>query len=159
MSMFANIALLGGGVRVRVWITEQRKIKRRSKALYTKPLMANLDITLEGFCSQFVPLLWLHITTQQEDVVQGVPQQGLCITPIGRAQLDTCLLQTHIVMPPCGLVHTVYVCALSIGYMHNTNFMHILLCCFNMFCLTVYLYKSISSKLSANFFFFFYISC
>ena len=30
MSMFA---LLGGGVRVRVWISEQRKIKRRSKAL------------------------------------------------------------------------------------------------------------------------------
>ena len=33
MSMFANNALLGGGVRVRVWIREQRKIKRRSKAL------------------------------------------------------------------------------------------------------------------------------
>ena len=30
---FANNALLGGGVRVRVWIREQRKIKRRSKAL------------------------------------------------------------------------------------------------------------------------------
>ena len=38
MSMFANNALLGGGVRVRVWI---RKIKGN-----TKPLMANLDITL-----------------------------------------------------------------------------------------------------------------
>ena len=33
MSMFANNALLGGGVRVRVWIREQRKIKRRSRAL------------------------------------------------------------------------------------------------------------------------------
>ena len=33
MPMFANNALLGGGVRVRVWIREQRKIKRRSKAL------------------------------------------------------------------------------------------------------------------------------
>ena len=33
MSMFANNALLGGGVRVRVWIREQRKITRRSKAL------------------------------------------------------------------------------------------------------------------------------
>ena len=32
MSMFANNALLGGGVRV-------RKIKRRSKARTTKPLM------------------------------------------------------------------------------------------------------------------------
>ena len=31
--MFANNALLGGGVRVRVWIREQRKIKRRSEAL------------------------------------------------------------------------------------------------------------------------------
>ena len=27
MSMFANNALLGGGVRVRVWIRDQRKIK------------------------------------------------------------------------------------------------------------------------------------
>ena len=33
MSMFANNALLGGGVRVRVWIREQRKVKRSSKAL------------------------------------------------------------------------------------------------------------------------------
>ena len=35
MSRIANSALLGGGVRVRVrfWIREQRKIKRRSKAL------------------------------------------------------------------------------------------------------------------------------
>ena len=33
VSMFANNALLGGGVKVRVWIREQRKIKRRSKAL------------------------------------------------------------------------------------------------------------------------------
>ena len=33
MSMFANNALLGGGGRGRVWIREQRKIKRRSKAL------------------------------------------------------------------------------------------------------------------------------
>ena len=33
VSTFANSALLGGGVRVRVWIKEQRKIKRRSKAL------------------------------------------------------------------------------------------------------------------------------
>ena len=31
--MFANNALLGGEVRVRVWIREQRKIKRRSEAL------------------------------------------------------------------------------------------------------------------------------
>ena len=31
MSMFANNALLGGGVRV--WIGEQREIKRRSKVL------------------------------------------------------------------------------------------------------------------------------
>ena len=29
--LFANNALLGGGVRVRVWIREQRKIKGRSK--------------------------------------------------------------------------------------------------------------------------------
>ena len=33
MLMFANDALLRGGVRVRVWIREQRKIKRISKAL------------------------------------------------------------------------------------------------------------------------------
>ena len=41
---FVNNALLGGGVRVRFWIREQRKIKRRLKGT-TKPLMANLDIT------------------------------------------------------------------------------------------------------------------
>ena len=33
MSRIANNALLGGGVRVRVWIRGQRKIKRRSKVL------------------------------------------------------------------------------------------------------------------------------
>ena len=33
MSRFANNALLEGGVRVRVWIGEQRKIKRRLKSL------------------------------------------------------------------------------------------------------------------------------
>ena len=46
LSVFANSALLGGGARVRVWIwiREQRKIKRRLKAL-PKSLMANLDIT------------------------------------------------------------------------------------------------------------------
>jgi len=44
MSMFVNNALLGGGVRVR----EQRKIKGT-----TKPLMANLDITL-------LPQAWEH---------------------------------------------------------------------------------------------------
>ena len=33
MSRIANNALLGGGVRVRVWIREQRKIKGRSKTL------------------------------------------------------------------------------------------------------------------------------
>ena len=42
MFMFANNALLGGGVRVRVWIREQRKIERE---LLYKLLMANLDIT------------------------------------------------------------------------------------------------------------------
>ena len=42
MLMFANNALLGGGVRVRVGIREQREIKRRSKTLLS--LMANLDL-------------------------------------------------------------------------------------------------------------------
>ena len=41
MSMFANNALLGVVVKVRVWIRGQRKIKRST----TKPLMANLDVT------------------------------------------------------------------------------------------------------------------
>ena len=39
MSMFANNALLGGGVRVRVWIREQRKIKR-SKAPLSQSWMS-----------------------------------------------------------------------------------------------------------------------
>ena len=42
MFMFANNALLGGGVKVRVWIREQRKIERE---LLCKLLMTNLDIT------------------------------------------------------------------------------------------------------------------
>ena len=42
MFMFANNALLGGGVKVRVWIREHRKIERE---LLYKLLMANLDIT------------------------------------------------------------------------------------------------------------------
>ena len=33
MSRIANNALLGSGVRVRVWIRKHRKIKRTSKAL------------------------------------------------------------------------------------------------------------------------------
>ena len=41
--MFANNALLGGGVRVRVWIREQRSEEDQDT---TKPLMAVLDITL-----------------------------------------------------------------------------------------------------------------
>ena len=41
---FANSAFLGGGVRVRVWIREQRKIKKKIKGTI-KPLVANLDIT------------------------------------------------------------------------------------------------------------------
>ena len=34
MSRFANNALLGGGVRVRVWIREQRKIKRQKQTVW-----------------------------------------------------------------------------------------------------------------------------
>ena len=45
MSRIANNALLGSGVRVRVWIREQRKVKRRCKGT-TKPLLAILDISL-----------------------------------------------------------------------------------------------------------------
>ena len=37
-SRIANNALLEGGVRVRVWIREQGKIKRRSKALLSLTL-------------------------------------------------------------------------------------------------------------------------
>ena len=35
MSRFANNVLLGGGVRVRGGVREQRKIKRRSKKVHT----------------------------------------------------------------------------------------------------------------------------
>ena len=42
MSMFVNNALLGGGVRVRVGIRDQRRPKKIKGT--TKPLMANLDI-------------------------------------------------------------------------------------------------------------------
>ena len=46
MSMFA---LLGGGVRVRAWIREQRKIKRRSKALLS--LWWQTWTSLEHWCA------------------------------------------------------------------------------------------------------------
>ena len=42
MSRFANNALLGGGVRVRVWTREQRNIKRSSKALGCEGLETRL---------------------------------------------------------------------------------------------------------------------
>ena len=45
LSQYMSNALLGGGVRVRVWIRKQRKTKRRSKAT-SKPLLAILDISL-----------------------------------------------------------------------------------------------------------------
>ena len=45
MSRITNNALLGGGVMVRVWIREQRKVKRRCKGT-TKSLLAILDISL-----------------------------------------------------------------------------------------------------------------
>ena len=52
MSMFANNVLLGGGVRIRVGAREQRKIKKRSKALYTKPLMGKVGHhSLSAACS------------------------------------------------------------------------------------------------------------
>ena len=43
ISRLARNALLVGGVRDRVGIREQRKIKRRSKACITNPLMEILD--------------------------------------------------------------------------------------------------------------------
>ena len=44
MSMFANIALLGGGVRVIGFELENKENQKEIKGT-TKPLMANLDIT------------------------------------------------------------------------------------------------------------------
>ena len=52
LSMFANNALLGGGV----WIREQIKIKRRSKAL--QALMAILDISQMLHVENFMPRCW-----------------------------------------------------------------------------------------------------
>ena len=48
MSRFANDALLGGGVRVRVGIREQRKKIKGT----TKPLMAILDISQRAMKSK-----------------------------------------------------------------------------------------------------------
>ena len=52
LSMFANNALLGGGV----WIREQIKIKRRSKAL--QALMAILDISQMLLVENFMSRCW-----------------------------------------------------------------------------------------------------
>ena len=51
---FASNALLGGGIRVRVWIRtkkDQKKIKGT-----TRPVMANLDITLHIWWISVFPL-------------------------------------------------------------------------------------------------------
>ena len=49
MSRIANNALLGGGVKVRVWIRGQRKIKGRSKALVNLcwPSWTSLNYVIE----------------------------------------------------------------------------------------------------------------
>ena len=57
-SMFVNNALLGGGVRAKVCIREQRKIKRRSKALLNGKLA--LSIILIDLAADFTAL-WLHL--------------------------------------------------------------------------------------------------
>ena len=51
MSMFA---FLGGGVRVTVWISEQKKDQKKTKGTTTKPLMANLDITPQSLAERLV---------------------------------------------------------------------------------------------------------
>ena len=53
MSMFVNNAFLGDGVKVRVWIREQRS---KEDQRHTKPLMTNLDI-IQG---------WLHVYMQKQ---------------------------------------------------------------------------------------------
>ena len=59
MSMFANNALLGGGVWV--LISEQRKVKKIKGT--TKPLMANLDITLQSLVMKYNRVIHYVLTT------------------------------------------------------------------------------------------------
>ena len=60
MSRFANNALLGGGVRVRVWIREQRKIKRKSKALLSPSIMHKCILVMDDEVSAAITALRGH---------------------------------------------------------------------------------------------------
>jgi len=59
MSRFANDALLGGGVRVRVLIREQRKIKRRSKALLSLCWQSWTSLIIRG--QHLIKEIWFTI--------------------------------------------------------------------------------------------------
>ena len=57
--MFANDALLGGGVRVKDGLENKKKDQKKIKGT-TKPLMANLEITQSSTraMSQMPQLIW-----------------------------------------------------------------------------------------------------
>ena len=109
--MLANNALLGGGVRVRIWIREQRKIKGT-----TKPLLANLDITLSSskmssvvFLLQLVPVtcstcrknFCLKHRFETDHDCQGPPNRLdlLDSNHIPRSPVFACSMQTWGEMP------------------------------------------------------------
>ena len=74
--MFANKALLGGGVRVRVWIREQRKIKRRSKALLSLWWQTWSSLELWGECW----VLSLSLSTSSSSRCLQFPQHYAAIS-------------------------------------------------------------------------------
>ena len=55
MSRFANNTLLGGGVRVRVWIREQRENKKKIKGT-TKPILDVVNLYSDKYRPHDVPL-------------------------------------------------------------------------------------------------------
>ena len=93
MSMFTNNALLGGEVRVKVWIREQRKIKRRSKALLSKPLMATsllclcplpgtpnyVSKLLKSYVTSWLPMIVTRAITTLRSEPGLRPSTSLCL--------------------------------------------------------------------------------
>ena len=113
LSMFANNALLGGGV----WIREQIKIKRRSKAL--QALMAILDISQMLHVENFMPRCW-----QDSNPLVCSTE---CINSLDEAsQLsDACLyhdvLQLALTAHYLGTSHYVLQLVLTAHYMSKTG--------------------------------------
>ena len=122
MSRFANNELLGGGVKVRVWIREQRKIKGT-----TKPLLAVLDIShFQQEIANFLCVLILMLSCKFLETIE-LTQEVCCLAfPSGFMVLvcgfDYHLQSTGVCLEGFGFKHCSeihrYVCNQCVISMH-----------------------------------------